>query len=192
MNMCVYCASSDTIDGVYFDAAQQLGTAIAQRGWRLIYGGGSVGLMGAVARSVHAHGGHVVGVIPQALLDREVGYLDADELIVTATMRERKRIMEERADAFVTLPGGFGTLEELLEIMTLRQLGYHDKPIVIINAADYFGPLLEQFERIFGAGFTDERNRRLIAVMDTVDQAVAFLAAYTPPAAPTAPAAMDA
>jgi uncharacterized protein (TIGR00730 family) len=148
---------------------------MARRGWPLVYGGGSVGLMGAVAEAVHAAGGHVVGVIPQALLDLEVGYLRADELIVTTTMRERKQIMDDRADAFVALPGGFGTLEELLEIMTLRQLGYHDKPIIVVSVAGYFDPLLEQFERIYAEGFTHDRVRGLYTVVGTVEEALAAL-----------------
>lgn len=184
MQICVYCSSSDRIDERYFAAARALGEAMAKRGWRLVYGGGSVGLMGAVAESVQAHGGKVTGIIPQALLDREVGYLEADELIVTTTMRERKRLMDESADVFVTLPGGFGTLEELLEIMTLRQLAYHDKPILLVNIEGYFEPLLAMFERIFAERFTDERNRRLYTVVDTVEGALALIEAYTPPARP--------
>ncbi|HEX9370943.1 MAG TPA: TIGR00730 family Rossman fold protein [Roseiflexaceae bacterium] len=175
MQLCVYCASSNHIPEHYFALARTLGAEIGRRGWTLVYGGGSVGLMGVVAETVGATGGTVVGIIPQALLDREVGFLDADELIVTATMRERKRLMDERAEAFVALPGGFGTLEELLEIMTLRQLGYHDKPIVIINAGGYFDPLLAQFERIFVEGFAHDRSRDLYAVVADIDAALALL-----------------
>ena len=184
MNVCVYCSSSDRIDQRYFAAASALGEGMARRGWGLVYGGGSVGLMGAVARSVQAAGGTVIGIIPQALLDREVGYLEADELIVTTTMRERKRLMDERADVFLTLPGGFGTLEELLEIMTLRQLTYHDKPVVIVNLYGYFTPLLGMFERIFAERFTDERHRRLFSVVETVETALELVGNYTPPAPP--------
>lgn len=180
MNICVYCASSNAIGGDYFALARELGAAMARRGWGLVYGGGSVGMMGELARAVHAAGGSVVGVIPQFLLDREVGYLQADELIVTTTMRERKRLMDERAAAFVALPGGFGTLEELLEILTLRQLGYHDKPIIIVNAGDFFGPLLAQFERGFAQGFTHERYRRLYQVAADLDAALAMLEAGEP------------
>ncbi|MBK9713758.1 MAG: TIGR00730 family Rossman fold protein [Kouleothrix sp.] len=175
MQLCVYCASSNHIPDYYFTLARALGAEIGRRGWTLVYGGGSVGLMGALAEAVHGSGGVVVGIIPQALLDREVGYLQADELIVTLTMRERKRLMDERAEAFVALPGGFGTLEELLEIMTLRQLGYHDKPIVIVNPGGYFDPLLEQFERIFAEGFTHDRYRDLYVVVDGIDAALALL-----------------
>ena len=175
MNICVYCASSDRVPAAYFAAARALGAGMAQRSWALVYGGGSVGLMGALAEAVRASGGRVVGVIPQALLDREVGFRAADELIITATMRERKQIMDDRADAFVALPGGFGTLEELLEIMTLRQLGYHNKPILIVNLGGYFDPLLAQFERIYAERFTHDRVRGLYAVVDTVEAALEML-----------------
>lgn len=184
MNICVYCSSSDRIDQQYFAAARALGEGIGKHGWNLVYGGGSVGLMGAVAISVQQAGGKVVGIIPQALLDREVGYLEADELVVTTTMRERKRLMDERADLFVTLPGGFGTLEELLEIMTLRQLTYHDKPILIVNLYGYFTPLLTMFEKIFAERFTDERHRRLFTVVETAEEALELIDNYLPPAPP--------
>src|SRR5579859_4839874 len=133
MRVCVFCSSSNTIAPVYAEAARVLGSGLAERSWPLVYGGGSAGLMGEVARAVHAGGGRVIGVIPQTLLDLEVGYLAADELIVTTTMRERKALMDVRADAFVALPGGFGTLEELLEILTLKQLRWHDRPVFIVN-----------------------------------------------------------
>lgn len=177
MQVCVYCSSSNNIPEHFFAAARALGAGMARAGWTLVYGGGSVGLMGAVAQAVQQGGGRVVGIIPQALLDREVGFLEADELIVTTTMRERKRLMDESADVFVTLPGGFGTLEELLEIMTLRQLAYHDKPIVIVNLDGYFDPLLEQFDRIFAQGFTHDRYRDLYQVVGDIDEALALLGA---------------
>jgi uncharacterized protein (TIGR00730 family) len=182
MHICVYCSSSNDIAPSYFDAARALGTALAQHGWPLVYGGGSVGLMGALAEAVQGAGGTVIGIIPQALLDREVGYLKADELIVTTTMRERKRLMDERADAFVTLPGGFGTLEELLEIITLKQLHYHEKPIIIVNVNGFYDALLAQFAHIFEAGFASKRflqisgTPNLYTVVDSVEAAVELLA----------------
>lgn len=175
MHICVYCASSIRIPQVYIDAARELGSGLAQRGWSLVYGGGSVGLMGVVAEAVQASGGRVVGVIPQGLLDRELGYLSADDLIVTTTLRERKQIMEDRADAFIALPGGFGTFEELLEMITLRQLGYHDKPIFILNVADYYRHMLEQFERCFAEGFAGPIYREMYMVVESVDQVFTIL-----------------
>ncbi len=175
MHICVYCASSNAVPAEFFQAARAIGVGMATRGWPLVYGGGSVGLMGAVAEAVQEAGGRVIGIIPQGLLEREVGYLRADELIVTQTLRERKQIMEERADAFIALAGGFGTLEELLEILTLRQLDYHDKPIIIVNTAGYYDSLLAQFEQVYALGFTDERHRRLYQVVREVEDVFALL-----------------
>jgi uncharacterized protein (TIGR00730 family) len=175
MQVCVYCAASNDLPDIYFAAARALGAGLAQRGWPLVYGGGSVGLMGALAEAVQAAGGTVIGIIPQALLDREVAYLRADELIVTTTLRERKRLMDEHADAFLALPGGFGTLEELLEIMTLRQLAYHDKPIAIVNIGGYFDALLAQFERIFSEGFAHDRYQGLYTVVGSIEEALDLL-----------------
>ncbi|HEX5691952.1 MAG TPA: TIGR00730 family Rossman fold protein [Roseiflexaceae bacterium] len=176
MQICVYCAASNHLAEDYFTAARALGAGIAQRGWSLVYGGGGVGLMGAVAEAVRADGGKVIGIIPQALLEREQAFLQADDLIVTTTMRERKQLMDDHADAFVTLPGGFGTLEEVLEIMTLRQLAYHDKPIVLVNVAGYFDPLLSMFERIFEERFAHSRFRDLYSVVESSEAALELLA----------------
>ena len=176
MQICVYCAASNHVAEAYFAAARELGAGMAQRGWSLIYGGGGVGLMGAVAETVRAGGGKVIGIIPQALLDREQAYLQADDLIVTTTLRERKQLMDDHADAFVTLPGGFGTLEEVLEILTLRQLAYHDKPIVLVNTGGYFDPLLTMFERVFEQGFANERFRAMYRVVDSSEAALQLLA----------------
>jgi uncharacterized protein (TIGR00730 family) len=178
MNICVYCSSSNLVDGRYMETARDLGRELALRGWPLVYGGGSVGLMGRLAESVHAGGGRVVGVIPQGLLDREVGYLRADELLVTTTLRERKQAMDDRADAFVALPGGFGTLEELIENVTLRQLGYHDKPIIIVNVDGFYEPLLAQFERCFEQSFTAQHHRRLYSVVSSVGGVIDILERY--------------
>src|ERR1041385_8319731 len=120
--LCVYCSSSDRLESKYYDAAAELGREMVARGWGLVYGGGKTGLMGAVARAVKGEGGRVVGVIPEFMKVRELAFDKADELLTVVTMRERKLLMETRADAFLALPGGFGTLEEIMEILTLRQL----------------------------------------------------------------------
>ena len=158
-SICVFSSSSDAVAPHYIAAATELGAAIAQRSLTLVYGGGRVGLMGVVARSVHAHGGRVVGVIPDFLRRHEVAYEEADELIVTKDLRERKAIMEERADAFVALPGGFGTLEEVLEIITLKQLAAHAKPVVFLNTERFFDPLLALFEQLFDQSFAKPETR---------------------------------
>jgi uncharacterized protein (TIGR00730 family) len=152
-SICVYCGSNDGRLPEYAASAERLGRDMAEAGVRLVYGGGSVGLMGIVARSVLAHGGQVTGIIPQFLKDREVMLKEVSELIVTADMHERKRIMFERSDAFVALPGGIGTLEEVVEMMTWAQLDQHEKPILIVNIHGFWDPLIALFGRMTGEGF---------------------------------------
>jgi uncharacterized protein (TIGR00730 family) len=141
------------------DAARELGEGIAQRGHRLVYGGGKVGLMGEVALAVLAHGGHVTGVIPEALRDLELALESADKMIVTRDMYERKATMARLADAFIALPGGFGTLEEISEIIAHRLLSVHEKPCVILNLNGFYDALLAQFDRFSDEGFADETHR---------------------------------
>ena len=147
-SVCVYCGSGPGKEPVYAESAKALGKSLADAGLRLIYGGGSLGLMGIVARSVLESGGKVTGIIPQFLSDRERMLKDVDDLIVTQDMHERKMLMFDRADAFVALPGGVGTLEELVEMMTWAQLGQHRKPIVIANIAEFWEPLLTLFDHM--------------------------------------------
>ena len=170
-SVCVFCSSAGGLPEVYRSAARDLGAELAARGHRLVYGGGNVGLMGEVAHSVHEHGGTVVGVIPKGLVDRELAYHLADELLVTGTMRERKAEMDARADAFVALPGGFGTLEELLEVLTLRQLRLHDRPIVLVNVAGY----------MVGQGFAPFGEGVLFQVAKTAAEAVDLVEAGPAP-----------
>ncbi len=150
-SICVYCASGPGNDPAFMEAATKLGRILAENGVRLVYGGGSVGLMGALAESVLDHGGAVTGVIPDFLVNREHMLLRVQERVITRDMHERKRVMFERADAFVALPGGVGTLEELVEQLTWAQLGRHKKPILILNVARFWDPLcqlLDQMERL--------------------------------------------
>lgn len=153
VTVCVFCASSTAIPGHYVELASAIGAEIGGRGWTLVTGGGSVSMMGAVARAARAAGGRTVGVIPRALLDLEVADHDADELVVTDDMRTRKGEMDRRSDAFITLPGGIGTLEELLEVWTARTLGMHDKPVVVVDPDDAFGPLRAQADQLVARGF---------------------------------------
>lgn len=152
-SICVYCGSNTGASPAYTEAAEELGRALARDRVRLVYGGGSIGLMGIVARTTLAHGGSVTGIIPQFLKDREVMLKEVSELIVTNDMHERKRAMFERADAFVTLPGGIGTLEEVVEIATWAQLEQHAKPIVMVNVAGFWDALVSQFDRMARDGF---------------------------------------
>ena len=171
--ICVFCASSEAIPRHYVDLAAEIGAEIARRGHALVTGGGSVSCMGAVARAVRAGGGRTVGVIPRALLDREIADHDADELVVCDTMRERKAEMDRRSDAFITLPGGIGTLEELLEVWTARTLGMHDKPVVVCDPDDAFAPLRAQIEQIVGRGFARPEINDAIVWCTTAAEAVA-------------------
>lgn len=171
-SICVFCSSSDLLAPPYFALARQLGEEMVKMGYGLVYGGGQVGLMGTVARAVHASGGRVVGVIPRRDDWAEVVYEESDDLIYTLTMRERKAIMAERADAFIALPGGIGTLEELLEVITLRHLGYHDKPIVVLDNQDYYRPLLDMLERSIEQGFARPDLRDMYLITDSVSDAL--------------------
>ncbi|MFQ5571271.1 MAG: TIGR00730 family Rossman fold protein [Rhodothermales bacterium] len=179
LNICIYCSSSNHVEAGYFDVAEETGRLLAERRFTLVYGGGNVGLMGRMARSVHAHGGQVVGVIPEALKQREgVAYDVADQLITTATMQKRKAIMFTRADAFMVLPGGFGTLEEFLEVLTLRQLGYHNKPIALVNTDGFYDPLLELFDHFFRERFAHKHSRAFYYIASDPEDALRHIEAY--------------
>jgi uncharacterized protein (TIGR00730 family) len=168
--LCVYCASSDRLDPKYTDAATAVGREMVRRGWDLVYGGGKVGLMGAVARAVKGSGGRVVGVIPEFMKAKELAYDEADEMLSVVTMRERKLMMETQADAFLALPGGWGTLEEIMEILTLRQLDVLRKPCVFFNQDGFYDELLRFFDRMIGESFNKPSNLKLFSVATTVEE----------------------
>lgn len=182
--LCVYCSSSDRLDPKYFAAAEALGRAMAARGWGLVYGGGRTGLMGTVARTVKTGGGRVIGVIPEFMKLKELAYDEADELVTVVTMRERKLLMEARADAFVALPGGWGTLEEIMEILALRQLDVLRKPCVFLNQDGFYDDLLRFFARMIAERFNKPSNLELFHVARSVDE-VLDLAEGAPVAAET-------
>ncbi|SDZ46762.1 hypothetical protein SAMN05444004_11595 [Jannaschia faecimaris] len=154
-SICVYCGSRDGDNPTFATAAEMLGQGIADRGWRLVYGAGDVGLMGRVARSVQAAGADTFGVIPTHLMSMEVGKRDLTSFVVTETMHERKKVMFMNADAVVVLPGGAGTLDEFFEVLTWRQLGLHDKPIILINVFGYWDPLIDLMDGLVAHGFAD-------------------------------------
>lgn len=168
----VFCSSSNDVPRVYFDAAETLGAALAREGWTLVYGGGSFGLMGAVSKAAADAGGRIVGIIPQRLLESEKANHHCDELIVVDDMRQRKALLDSRCDAFLTLPGGIGTLEELFEMLVGRYLGYHNKPIVLLNVNRFFDPLIELLNHGIEQRFINERTRQLLHVAATVDEAI--------------------
>jgi uncharacterized protein (TIGR00730 family) len=176
-SVCVYCGSRHGAQDAYGDAARALGTAIAARGWRLVYGGGNVGLMGTVADAALASGGVVCGVIPDSLMRREVGHRGLQELHVVDTMHARKQRMAEESDAFVALPGGIGTLEELFEVWTWRHLGYHDKPVALLEVAGYWQPLLDFMARTQTEGFVSAEQAGMLIVDDRAEALLDRLAA---------------
>lgn len=176
--ICVYAASSNAVADEFMAVATELGGQIARRHGTLIYGGGCTGLMGAVARGVHQHQGKVVGVIPHFMRHKEVAYEAADEMVVTEDMRSRKAILESRADAFVALPGGFGTLEEVLEVITLKLLKRHAKPVVLLNACGFYDPLIGMFEHVIAQRFAKPGSRDAYHVAGTVAELFDYLTHY--------------
>ncbi|MFC4605639.1 TIGR00730 family Rossman fold protein [Rhodococcus kronopolitis] len=171
LSVCVYCASGP-VDDSYLALAAELGTEIGRRGMQLVSGGGNVSMMGAVAAAAREAGAWTVGVIPKALVHREVADTDADELIVTDTMRQRKQIMEDRADAFITLPGGIGTLEELFETWTAGYLGMHDKPVVLLDPVGHYTGLLSWLDGLTAGGFVQQRALDSLLVTDDIATAL--------------------
>lgn len=182
LSFCVYCGSRPGQREAYADAARRTGSAIAARGSRLVYGGGNVGLMGTVADAALAAGAFVCGVIPRSLMEREVGHRGLSELHVVETMHQRKQMMAERADAFIALPGGIGTFEELFEVWTWRQLGYHDQPIGLLNIEGYYDGLLAFLDRSVAEGFLGENVRALLLADDDPERLVERLARLVPSA----------
>jgi uncharacterized protein (TIGR00730 family) len=175
LNICVYCSASNTIAPGYFNLTVELGTALARRGDTLVYGGSSVGLMGMLAQTMQQQGARVVGIIPQALVDMEVAYHNADELLITANMRERKAAMEARADAFVALPGGVGTMEEVFEIMAARSLNLLKKPLVLLNFEQFYDPLIHLLEHMQTANFLRVGYETMVHFAPTVEDALDYI-----------------
>jgi uncharacterized protein (TIGR00730 family) len=167
-SLCVYCGSRHGARPEYTQAARELGREIGTRGWQLVYGGGNVGLMGEVANATLEAGGRVVGVIPRVLKEREVGHPALHEMHVVETMHQRKQMMAERASAFVALPGGIGTFEELFEVWTWRQLGYHDQPIGLLNVAGYYDKLVGFMAQTVTEGFLSQQQLDAVSISTEV------------------------
>lgn len=180
-SICVFCASSNAVDAVYLDAATDLGRRMGEAGIDLVYGGASIGLMGAVARGVHDKGGNVTGVLPKFFKKKDIEYGEADELIVTRDMRERKAVMDERSDAFIVLPGGVGTLEEAMEILSLVQLRQTHKPLVFINTEGFYDGLVRHFEQLVQLKFAKEETLKMYAYLETPAEAIDFIENFQPP-----------
>lgn len=170
LSICVYCGSRMGNQPAYKALAQALGTAIGQRGWQLVYGGGHAGLMGTVADATLAAGGRVVGVIPESLMQLEVGHAGLSELHVVRTMHERKQLMAERSDGFIAMPGGIGTFEELFEVWTWRHLGYHSRPMGLLDTAGYWAPMLAFLRHAVSEGFMGTEQMDVLLVSSSVGE----------------------
>jgi hypothetical protein len=168
-SVCVFCGSAAGVDSIYLEAAQRFAREAVRRGLRLVYGGASVGLMGALADAALEAGGHVTGVIPRSLVEREIAHRGLTELRIVATMHERKATMSMLSDAFVALPGGLGTLEELFEVWTWGMLGLHDKPYGVLDTANYYAPLIRFLDHARDEGFIRPAQRAMLTVHGTPD-----------------------
>ena len=176
-SVCVFCGSRAGARPAYEAAATELGRRLAAGGWRLVYGAGDVGLMGATARAAQEAGGDTFGVIPTHLLELEAGKRDLTSFVVTETMHERKKVMYMNSDAVVVLPGGAGSLDEFFEVLTWRQLGLHAKPLLLLNTEGYWDPLTKLIGHVIDEGFADETLRGYLGVADTVEELEAALRA---------------
>ena len=178
--LAVYCGSATPADPLYLDLARGVGRGLAERGIGVVYGGGRLGLMGAIADSALAAGGEVIGVIPQALVDAEVAHRGLSELHVVAGMHERKRAFADLADGFVTIPGGTGTMDELWEALSWAQLGYHADPVGLLNAAGYYDHLIAFWAKMGEVGFLRAQHRDLLIVAETLDALLEAMARHVP------------
>jgi uncharacterized protein (TIGR00730 family) len=176
LSLCVYCGSRDGAKPAFSAAADEVGTLIGRSNWQLVYGGGRAGLMGRVADAAISSGARTVGVIPQSLMQRELGHQGLDELHVVDTMHQRKQLMAQRSDAFLALPGGIGTFEELFEVWTWRQLGYHDKPVALLNVDGYYDKLIDFLDQTTTHGFVHAAQRELLLVDDDASRLFARIA----------------
>jgi uncharacterized protein (TIGR00730 family) len=181
MRLCVFCGSNAGQDPVYLETARSQGEALAKNGIELVYGGASVGLMGAVADAVLGSGGHVIGVMPQALVDKEIAHTSLSDLRVVGSMHERKALMAELADGFIALPGGLGTFEELFEVWTWAQLGYHKKPCALLNVAGFYDKLAHFLDDVVERGFVKPVHRAMLIVKDEPAALIEAIRDYEPP-----------
>ena len=180
-SICVFCGSSAGSDPAYADAARLLGRTLAEGGTTLVYGGGHVGLMGIVADAALERGGEVVGVMPRALVEREIGHTDLTKLHVVGSMHERKALMSDLSEGFIALPGGNGTLEEFFEVLTWAQLGEHGKPCGLLNVAGYYDPLLAVFDNMVTQGFLKPAHRKLVLLEQDPSVLLGKFEVYEPP-----------
>lgn len=171
-SICVFCGARSGVDPQYERAAKEFGAVFAKQNWRLVYGAGDIGLMGAVARAAQSAGAETFGVIPQHLVNWEIGKTDLTSYVVTETMHERKKVMFMNCDAAVVLPGGAGSLDEFFEVLTWRQIGLHDKPIYLLNVAEYWAPLIDLIDHVVAKDFADPSLKSFLQVVETIPDLV--------------------
>lgn len=179
-NIGVFCASSNQLEKVFYKTAQALGTAIARQGWNLVYGGTNCGLMYEVAKTTMLHGGETIGILPECIRSRGVAANDLTQLIIASDMKERKELLRQHSDAFIAMPGGWGTLEEITEVVTLKQLGEHQKPIVFLNAGGYYNRFFEFMKESAEQGFVSPVYEGLYLVTEKVEEAIRYILHYQP------------
>ncbi|MCR5260419.1 MAG: TIGR00730 family Rossman fold protein [Candidatus Gastranaerophilales bacterium] len=177
-NICVYCSSSDYLDNKFYETAYLLGKKIAENGYNLIYGGSTFGIMGKVADGVINNGGSVTGIIPKAIMAKGVSNPKNSNVIITNDMNDRKQIMEEKADIFLALPGSFGTLDEIMQVIVTKQLSYHKKAIIFLDIDNYYKPLFEMFENFYKYGFAKDFNRELYYITDSLEDVFDYCSKY--------------
>jgi len=176
--ICVFCSSSEALDNLYFNEAKKLGKLIAQNGFNLVHGGGKIGLMGVISEATQANGGKVIGVLPEQLNIEGIASETDNEIIITKDITDRKVEMHKRSEAFIALPGGFGTLEEIAEVITLKQLKYHTKPIVIINSNNFYEHLLQLFEMFYQHSFAKKDFKKQYFIAQNPNEAIKYIINY--------------
>lgn len=178
MKICIYCSSSDALDNKYYNLAKEIAQLMAKKNHTLVYGGAKVGIMGVLADEMLKNGGQVIGIIPKVIEEKEIAHTGITELIVTETMQERKKLLQELSDAFITLPGGFGSLEELSETITAKQLEFYDKAIVIFNQDNFYDPLIQQFENFYKCNFAKSDYSQLYFVSKSSSETIDYIENY--------------
>ena len=177
-NICVYCSSSNYLDEKFYKTAYKLGKKIAEAGYNLVYGGSTCGCMGKVAEGVLNNGGSATGIIPKAIMEKGISNPNLTEIIISEDMNDRKKMMEDKADVFIALPGSFGTMDEIFQVIVTKQLSYHRKAIIFIDVDDYYKPLFEMIENFYKYGFARDFNRELYYITNNVEDAVEYCKNY--------------
>lgn len=180
MHICVFLSSSDAVEPHYVELARETGSAIASHGHTLVFGGNRTGLMGHLAEAARSAGGRILGVVPRKLSEMGRSFTDCDELVVTEDLRDRKALMDQRSDAFIALPGGLGTYEEIIEVLNLKYLRYHNKPVIFLNHRGFYNPLFSAFESLYAERFTKRAIQKLYADLPDVASVFPYLDAYQP------------